>query len=368
MNLRKYQQEAVKTAQIDWHDPSERNIPAFGVIGELGSLVSELKKTLRDGSAYTEGAENVVEELGDVMWYLAVLASHSKLQLHMLVVEAQPIKPGKRPFGHIFAMVKAIAPFAEAFEGLPFDITSAQRKRIAQCLSVAAATTLQAMKIEKLNLSHVLDTNLRKVKGMFGPDSAGPARLFDRPKSPKYEKLPRKLDIQFLERSRGKGRVEVIMRVNDINIGDRLTDNAVKDDGYRYHDAFHLAYAAVLGWSPVTRAIFRAKRKNEPTKDEAEDGARAIIIEEAIAHTVFNYALGHSMLRGLKRIDHNLLKLIGRMVRNLEVSACELHEWQRAILVGYEAFRALKRNRGGWLLMDAETQSLTYSREGPSAS
>ncbi len=135
--------------------------------------------------------------------------------------------------------------------------------------------------------------------------------------------------------------------------------------GYRYHDAFHLAYAAVLGWSPVTRAIFRCKRKSNPKKDEIEDGARAIIIEEALAHTVFNYALGHSMLRGLDRLDHNTLKLIGRMVRNLEVKDCQLHEWQRAVLVGFEAFRALTKNHGGWLLLDAETQSLTYSREGP---
>jgi len=52
-------------------------------------------------------------------------------------------------------------------------------------------------------------------------------------------------------------------------------------------------------------------------------------------------------------------------VRGLEVRRCALHEWQRAIFVGFEAFRALKRNRGGWLILDAETQSLTYSKEGP---
>jgi hypothetical protein len=117
--------------------------------------------------------------------------------------------------------------------------------------------------------------------------------------------------------------------------------------------------------SPVTRAIFRCKRKSDPQKDEIEDGARAIIVEEAIAHTVFNYALGHSMLKNLDRLDHNILNLIGRMVRNLEVKDCQLHEWQRAVLVGFQAFRSLSKNRGGWLLLDAETRSLNYSREGP---
>jgi hypothetical protein len=202
---------------------------------------------------------------------------------------------------------------------------------------------------------------------MYGPDSPGPARCFDGSTTPLFETLPRKLDIQFLERERGKGRVEIILRANNINIGDRLTDNAAIDDGYRYHDAFHLAYVAVLGWSPVTRAIFRCKRKSNSQKDEVEDGARAIIIEEALTHTVFNYAVGHSLLKGLDRLDHNILKLIGRMVRNLEVGACELHEWQRAVLVGYEAFRSLKKNKGGWLSLDADTQSLAYSRRGPGA-
>jgi len=366
VNLRRYQQEAVQTAQVNWRDSRKRHIPAFGVIGELGSLVSELKKTLRDGKAYTDGSQNLVEEFGDVLWYLCAIASHYELQLDTLIAEAKPPRPGKPPFGHIYAMVRTITPLTEAFESLPSTLTDVQRKRLARCVGAAGAATLQAIRQQKLKLSEILETNLRKVKGMFGPDTPGPARLFDSPKSPRYERLPRKLDIQFLERSRGGGRVEVIMRVDDINIGDRLTDNSFHDDGYRYHDAFHLAYAAVLGWSPVTRAIFRAKRKSDPRKDEAEDGARAIIIEEAIAHTVFNYALGHSMLRGLTRIDHNLLKFIGRMVRNLEVSACELHEWQRAILVGFEAFRELMANRGGWLLLDAENQSLTYSREGPS--
>jgi hypothetical protein len=264
-------------------------------------------------------------------------------------------------------MVRTIPLLTEEFETLPDRPTAAQKRALAKSIGASGRATLQALKAHKLNLKKVLGSNLIKVRDMFGPDTLGPARCFDGPTYPAYERLPRKLHIQFLERERGKGRVEVILRVQDINIGDRLTDNTAIDDGYRYHDAFHLAYVAVLGWSPVTRAIFRCKRKSNPQKDEIEDGARAIIVEEAIAHTVFNYALGHSMLDGLDRLDHNILKLIGRMVRNVEVKDCQLHEWQRAVLIGFEAFRALIKNCGGWLLLDAETQSLTYSREGPGA-
>lgn len=367
MNLSKYQGLAFQTAQIDWEDAAKRHIPAFGVIGELGSLVSELKKSLRDGAAYTDGDLNLTEEFGDVFWYLAALCSHHGFNLMDLIEQTPPLKIEQGRFGHVYAMARTIPLLTKEFERLPPRPNSAQRRALARSIGLSARVTLQTLKAHRLSLGKVLDFNLVKVRSMFGPDTPGPARCFDGPKYPAYERLPRKLDIQFLERERGKGRVEVILRVGDLNIGDRLTDNAAIDDGYRYHDAFHLAYVAVLGWSPVTRAILRCKRKSDPQKDEIEDGARATIVEEAIAHMVFNYALGHSMLEGLDRLDHNLLKLIGRMVRNLEVNTCQLHEWQRAILTGFRAYRALTKNHGGWLLLDAEAQSLTYSREGPGA-
>ena len=365
MNLIEYQKQAFATAHIDWRDATKRHIPAFGAIGELGSLVSELKKSLRDGKAYTEGETNLVEEFGDVLWYLSALSSHHGFELADLVAKTAPVKIAKGPFGHIYAMVRTISLLTEGLESFPASPSTSQKSKLGKSIGASGRATLQALKAHKLSLSPVLSANLTKVKSMFGPNTPGPARCFDGPKYPGFERLPRKLHIQFLERKRGNGRVEVILRVNDINIGDRLTDNAAVDDGYRYHDAFHLAYAAVLGWSPVTRAIFRCKRKSNSEKDEIQDGARAIIVEEAVVHTVFNYALGHSMLRGLDRLDHNILKLIGRMVRNLEVKECQLHEWQRAVIVGFKAFLALTKNHGGWLLLDAETQSLTYSRDGP---
>jgi hypothetical protein len=52
-------------------------------------------------------------------------------------------------------------------------------------------------------------------------------------------------------------------------------------------DVFHLAYAAVLGWSPVTRKLLDRKRRSNPQVDLAEDGGRAIVIEEGIAAMAF---------------------------------------------------------------------------------
>ena len=230
---------------------------------------------------------------------------------------------------------------------------------MAQPLADAFDATTKAIDKEGLRLDRVLKANLSKVEGMFGSGKLGPAPCFDAD-YPVFERLPRRAQIRFMERSRGSSRLEVVLRVRDQNIGDRLTDNAIEDDGYRFHDAFHLAYAAVLGWSPVVRGMFRLKRKTNSLVDEVEDGARAAIVEEAIAHLAFDYARSHSMLEGLDRVDPGLLKVIQRMVSGLEVQTSSMLEWQRAILVGHTAFRELKRHRGGWLVLNSQTRSLNY--------
>jgi len=55
--------------------------------------------------------------------------------------------------------------------------------------------------------------------------------------------------------------------------GDPLTDNAFDDDRYRFPDVFHLAFAAVLRWSPVTRRLLGYKRRSQPKIDEVETAA-----------------------------------------------------------------------------------------------
>lgn len=363
MKLDEYQKKAFTTAKIDWDSVHGRNVPAFGVIGELGSVFTELKKTLRDGAAYTEGHGNTAEEFGDVLWYLSVIASRLGISLEELAGKSTKVSRTQQPYAYIYDLVGAFAELVQIVARTGFDPKGKDRTLLSKALSNAVRTTLVALQHEKLDLDKVLTYNLRKVRGMFGPDTIRPAPRFDG-KFPDYEQLPRKMAVQFLERNRGQDRVEVVLRVHDLNIGDRLTDNAAKDDGYRFHDAFHFAYAATLGWSPVVRATFRCKRKSDSKTDEVQDGARAAIIEEAVSQTVFDYARDHSMLKGLDRIDHGILRVVQRMVRGLEVERCGLWEWQRAILVGFEAFRALRANNGGWLKLDAETRALTFSRDG----
>src|SRR5262249_53921762 len=143
----------------NWEDASKRHIPVFGAIGELGSLVSELKKSLRDGKAYTEGEENLLEEFGDVLWYLSALSSHYGFDLKSLIAKTKPSKFEKGAFGHIYAMVRAIPLLTEEFESLPTAPTEAQKQKLGKRIAAAGQATLQALKAHGLNLSTVLSAN-----------------------------------------------------------------------------------------------------------------------------------------------------------------------------------------------------------------
>ena len=60
--------------------------PLLGVFGETGSLLSEVKKKQRDPIAYVGYQASVVEELGDVLWYISALAARAQIGLDELAV------------------------------------------------------------------------------------------------------------------------------------------------------------------------------------------------------------------------------------------------------------------------------------------
>src|SRR5207244_8919514 len=114
---------------------------------------------------------------------------------------------------------------------------------------------------------------------------------------------PRSILMEIVEKRAGE-KTYVIQRCNGINIGSRLTDNKIEEDDYRFHDVFHLGYAAILGWSPVIRALFKVKRKSRPKIDEAEDGARAVLIEEGTATWIFNHACRLNYFASISSLDY----------------------------------------------------------------
>ena len=258
-------------------------VPLLGLAGEVGTLLSEYKKFLRDGNAHQRFHEQVAEDLGDLLWYVANAATKFGLDLEEIAKKNIEKTRGRWP--------GVIPPNQSTL----FDAHG----------------------------SHLLDEEY---------DQA--------------EQIPRSFSVQFEEVIEEDG-VHVITRKDGSQIGNTLTDNAYDDDGYRFHDVFHLSYAAILGWSPIIRKLLGVKRKSDPEVDEVEDGARGRIIEELISQLVFTYAREHNFLEGVGSLDYHLLKTIQGLVADREVSCRSLAEWESAILAGYTVWRAIRNGRGG---------------------
>jgi len=71
-----YQRQAVTTAIY----PSTAQViyPAMGLANEAGEVLGKVKKIIRDG---TFNRDDIVDELGDVLWYAAALARDLNVDL-----------------------------------------------------------------------------------------------------------------------------------------------------------------------------------------------------------------------------------------------------------------------------------------------
>jgi hypothetical protein len=225
-------------------------------------------------------------------------------------------------------------------------------------LSAVFNNLLQAANEAHVTLAQAADKNLRKTADRW-PIKKTYAPLFDEGYPPE-EQLPRQLEVDIFERS-VNDKVYVIQRCNGILIGDRLTDNIMTEDDYRFHDAFHYAYAAILGWSPVTRALFRLKRKSNPSVDHNQDGARAALNEEGVASFIFGHAkqLNFFEGQGPGDLSFSLLKTVRQFVKGYESESCPLWLWEEAILAGAKAFSYLRENRVGRLHLNLPARKLT---------
>jgi NTP pyrophosphatase (non-canonical NTP hydrolase) len=81
MDLSHYQKEATKTDQVKGDSREAVLVPLLGLAGEVGTLLSEYKKFLRDGPAHSRFNNEVAEDLGDLLWYVANVATKFGLDL-----------------------------------------------------------------------------------------------------------------------------------------------------------------------------------------------------------------------------------------------------------------------------------------------
>jgi NTP pyrophosphatase (non-canonical NTP hydrolase) len=79
MNLDQYQNAAKRTLNVDWPFDQQVSNAALGLAGEAGEVADILKKALYHGHKLDKA--ELSKELGDVLWYLAALASLHGLYL-----------------------------------------------------------------------------------------------------------------------------------------------------------------------------------------------------------------------------------------------------------------------------------------------
>jgi NTP pyrophosphatase (non-canonical NTP hydrolase) len=378
--MNEYQRFTLKTDKNPKTGYAGLMLPLLGLFGEVGSLLSELKKKQRDTDSYIGYADSVLEEFGDVMWYFANISQRANLNLDVLaqrmfreiedwdIVETHDFGT----FGDIQSARNRVGPVSsETFEQgaialagkvgrLLDDVSNGRVESNRDILSAHLVeifrAILKAADDADIDLERAVEKNILKVTSRWPIERKYPP-LFDKDLDVD-EQLPRRIEMLITEKTVGS-KSFVFQKCNGINIGDRLTDNKAEQDDYRFHDVFHLANAALLGWSPVTRALFKVKRKSNPKIDEAQDGARAVLIEEGVATWVFNHASRLNYFASIKTLDYSLLKAIKELVRGYEVDACPLWLWEEAILEGYKVFRFLREHRKGVVIADLTHRTIS---------
>lgn len=83
MNLHDYQTAATKTAIYPKPEGLNWVYPALGLANEAGEVNGKLKKIMRDsdGIVGDEQRAAISKELGDVLWYIAQLATELDINL-----------------------------------------------------------------------------------------------------------------------------------------------------------------------------------------------------------------------------------------------------------------------------------------------
>jgi NTP pyrophosphatase (non-canonical NTP hydrolase) len=361
--------EYEKTVEETNRFPSEDLTPLLlGLFGEVGSVISVTKKYRREQKAYVGYRNAVEEEFGDTLWYFTAICGRFSFKITDIFSAAITDEDSKT----LSASDKLNAPISPAkIEGL--DKILIELGKVAaslltlevksedsfQRLTNFASIYIGCVLSMNLSFTKVVRCNMKKAIGRFIKPQLDSLPDFDLD-FPIEEQLPRQFEIEISERKSGQS----YLRWNGVFLGSPLTDNILNPDGYRFHDVFHLAYVAILHWSPTFRALIKHKRKSNPIFDEAQDSGRAIVVEEGLTAWLYSYSKELDHFEGHDSVSFDALKTIEKFVSGYEVQQCPLKLWEDAILQGYAVFRQVQKNNGGIVVGDRASRKLTYKAVG----
>src|SRR6266542_765854 len=96
--LDEYQAAARRTDQNRAKGLEGLAFPLLGLFGEVGTLLSALKKKQRDRNSYVGYSDAVIEEFGDVLWYFSNIASRASLRMSEIARQAFDDLPRENEF------------------------------------------------------------------------------------------------------------------------------------------------------------------------------------------------------------------------------------------------------------------------------
>jgi NTP pyrophosphatase (non-canonical NTP hydrolase) len=346
----------------------------LGLFGEVGSIMATAKKFHREKEAYAGYRHAVEEEFGDALWYFTALCRRLDIRMdeilsdaatgneYSTVIAANDLIDG--PISRIATPLtvpeldSALLALGETTSYLFALRHSTGESKLR--LTAFAKAYLEALKAARVTFAEVVRMNIAKTRGRFAPPDLAALPTFDEGFQ-EDQRLPQKFEITIDQRN---NIARSYLRWNGVFIGDPLTDNICDPDGYRFHDVFHFAHAAILHWSPTFRALIKHKRKDDPKVDEAQDGGRAVVVEEGLTAWIFSRAKELNFFEGQSSISFDLLKTVQQFVAGYEVEACPLSLWEIAILRGYEVFRQVKKYSGGIVACDRSARTVEYKPLG----
>ena len=318
MDFTTFQRAARETSQLRLGGPQAAIAPMLGLASETGSILNVYKKYLRDGIDLAANREFLREELGDLLWYVAAVATACGL-----------------------------------------------------------------------DLEEIAEANLRRTRDRYPTERSLPVfdtlPIFDASYLP-HERFPRRLVVAFAEQRLQSGRASARLTLVSVEpntfpsgpiavedgkkagfkvggeLGAPLTDNSRRVDAYRFHDAIHMGFLAVLNWSPTLRALLHLKRKSIPETDECEDGARAIFAEEGLAAVLSRLAKRRTGFLSETSVDGEVIDVAKAAAADLEVEPLPAWLWRRAICQGFQAMHRLSENGGGYLTADLDRRTLVYNK------
>ena len=85
MDIKEYQEKAERTVNNDLQIDEQLSNLCMGLAGESGEVIDYIKKGLYHGHKLE--INKIIEELGDVMWYITNISSYFSISMNKILEE-----------------------------------------------------------------------------------------------------------------------------------------------------------------------------------------------------------------------------------------------------------------------------------------